>query len=624
VPKAKKNVEVPETDWVAPDSFPNLSDAKIIAIDLETRDPSIKTRGPGWARNEGEVVGIAVAVDGWSGYYPIAHEGGGNLDRKQVLRWFKAQMDANPDAKKLFHNAMYDLGWLRTVDINITDNVIDTMVAAPLINEDRWSYALNALGKDYLGEKKDEKLLYQAAEAFGFDPKGEMWRLPANFVGAYAEQDAALTLKLWHTLKVHLDKQDLWSIFELESSLTPMLVEMRARGVRVDLDRAEEQSKKLKAREIQIFSEIKRKYGAEPQIWANASLAEIFDNAELPYPRTEKTGAPSFQAAWLEAHDHELPKMIVEARKLNKARTTFIDKMILEHHTDGRIHAELHPLRSDEGGTVSGRFSYSNPNLQQVPARDPEIGKMIRSLFIPEEGCYWGAFDYSAQEPRITAHYAHRLGLQGAAEVVEAYNKDPNTDFHQMVADMAGITRKQAKSINLGLAYGMGQKTLANELDLTAEEASKLFAEYHMKVPFMRGLSSFCSRKAAQAGSIRTLLGRKCRFDKWEPSQFGSRKFYNSAEEAKLECVGAIRRAFTYKAMNRLIQGSAADMTKKAMQLLWKEGYLPHLQVHDELDFSVESKPDELRIQHIMEHCVDMSVPIVVDVETGPSWGEAK
>ena len=624
MPKAKKNVELPESDWIAPDSFPDLSKEKIIAIDLETRDPSLTVRGPGWARKEGEVVGIAVAVEGWSGYFPIAHEGGGNLDRKQVLRWFKNQMDGNPGAQKLFHNAMYDVGWLRTVDIHITDNIIDTMVAAPLINEDRWSYALNALGKDYLGEKKDEKLLIQAAEALGFNPKSEMWRLPANFVGTYAEQDAALTLKLWNTLKIHLEKQDLWQIFDLESSLTPMLVEMRARGVRVDLDRAEEYSKKLKARELEIFMKIKRDYGVEPQIWANASLAEIFDNAGLPYPRTEKTGAPSFQASWLEAHTHELPQLIVEARKLNKARTTFIEKMILEHHTDGRIHAELHPLRSDDGGTVSGRFSYSNPNLQQVPARDPEIGKMIRSLFIPEEGCYWGAFDYSAQEPRITAHYAHRLNLQGAAEVVEAYNKDPNTDFHQMVADMAGISRKQAKNINLGLAYGMGQKKLANELELTVEEASQLFAEYHAKVPFMRGLSTFCSRKAAQAGAIRTLLGRKCRFDKWEPSQFGSRKFYNSAEEAKLECVGAIRRAFTYKAMNRLIQGSAADMTKKAMQLLWKEGFLPHLQVHDELDFSVANKQDELQIQHIMEHCVDMAVPIVVDVETGPSWGEAK
>lgn len=620
----KQKVELPETDWIAPDSFPDLSKEKIIAIDLETRDPSLMTRGPGWARNEGEVIGIAVAVDGWSGYYPIAHEGGGNLDRKQVIRWFKTQMENNPSAKKLFHNAMYDVGWLRTLDIYITDNIIDTMVAAPLINEDRWSYALNALGKDYLGERKNEKMLEQAAQAMGFNPKSEMWRLPANYVGEYAEQDAALTLKLWHALKVHLEKEDLWSIFELESSLTPMLVEMRARGVRVDLDRAEEYSKKLKAREIQIISKIKKDYGVEPQLWANASLAEIFDNANLPYPRTEKTGAPSFQAAWLESHEHELPQLIVEARKINKARTTFIEKMILEHHTDGRIHAELHPLRSDDGGTVSGRFSYSNPNLQQVPARDPEIGKMIRSLFIPEEGCYWGAFDYSAQEPRLTAHYAHRLKLPGAAEVVEAYNKDPNTDFHQMVADMANIKRKEAKAINLGLAYGMGQKKLANELGLSNEEAQALFTEYHQQVPFMKGLSSFCSRKAAQAGAIRTLLGRRCRFSKWEPSQFGSRKFYNSAEEAKLECVGAIRRAFTYKAMNRLIQGSAADMTKKAMLLCYQEGYLPHLQIHDELDFSLADMKEQLRIQHIMEHCVEISVPLVVDVETGPSWGEAK
>lgn len=620
--KNREKLILPESSWLPPEIFPDLSQAEVIAIDLETRDPNLKERGPGWPRLDGEVAGIAVAVEGWKGYFPIAHEEGGNLDRKKVLSWLDTQLKNNPKAKKLFHNAQYDLGWLRSLDIYIKENIIDTMVAAPLINEDRWSYALNALGKDYLQEKKDETLLREAADAFGFNAKSEMWRLPAMFVGPYAEQDAALTLRLWSHLKGLLDKEDLWHIFDLESSITPMLVEMRARGVRVDLDRAEEASKNLKAREIEIFTKIKREYGAEPQIWANASLAGIFDEAKLPYPRTEK-GAPSFQQHWLETHEHELPRLIVEARKINKARTTFIEKMILQHNHEGRIHAELHPLRSDTGGTVSGRFSYSNPNLQQVPARDPELGKMIRSLFIPEEGCYWGAFDYSAQEPRITAHYAYMTKQQGAEEVVEKYNKDPNTDFHQTVADMAGITRKQAKAINLGLAYGMGVTKLSAELGMTLEEGKALFAEYHEKVPFMKGLSSRCSRVAGKQGRIRTLLGRKCRFDKWEPSQFGSRKFYQSYDEAHKVHGGAIRRAFTYKAMNRLIQGSAADMTKEAMRQLWDEGFLPHLQIHDELDFSVENKEQEDRIKEIMETCVELSVPSLVDVETGPSWGES-
>lgn len=618
----REKLVLPESSWLPPEIFPDLSSADVIAIDLETRDPNLKDRGPGWPRLDGEVAGIAVAVEGWKGYFPIAHEEGGNLDRKKVLGWLDNQLKANPNAKKLFHNAQYDLGWLRSLDIYIKDNIIDTMVAAPLINEDRWSYALNALGKDYLQEKKNEALLREAAEAFGFNAKSEMWRLPAMFVGPYAEQDASLTLRLWDHLKGLLDKEDLGHVFELESSITPLLVEMRSRGVRVDLDKAEDASKKLKAREIEIFAKIKKEYGAEPQIWANASLAGIFDKAKLPYPRTEK-GAPSFQQHWLETHQHELPRLIVEARKINKARTTFIEKMILQHNHEGRIHAELHPLRSDNGGTVSGRFSYSNPNLQQVPARDPELGKMIRSLFIPEEGCYWGAFDYSAQEPRITAHYAYMTKQQGAEEVVEKYNNDPDTDFHQTVADMAGITRKQAKAINLGLAYGMGVTKLSEELGMTPEEGKALFAEYHEKVPFMRGLSSRCSQVASRQGRIRTLLGRKCRFDKWEPSQFGSRKFYQSYDEAHKVHGGAIRRAFTYKAMNRLIQGSAADMTKEAMRQLWAEGYLPHLQIHDELDFSIENEEQEKRIKEIMETCVELSVPILVDVETGPSWGES-
>jgi DNA polymerase I-like protein with 3'-5' exonuclease and polymerase domains len=307
---------------------------------------------------------------------------------------------------------------------------------------------------------------------------------------------------------------------------------------------------------------------------------------------------------------------------MNKARTTFIDGMIMGNQVNGRIHAELHPLRSDNGGTVTGRFSYSNPNLQQVPARDPEIGTAIRSLFIPEEGCQWGAFDYSQQEPRIVVHYADMMGLRGAEEAVQAFQHE-DADFHQIVADMAGIERKQAKNINLGLFYSMGVTKLSESLGLTLEEGKELFAQYHDRVPFVKELSERAVQRASKQGSIRTLLGRRCRFDKWEPAQFGTRKIMDH-KTAYTEYGNAIKRAFTHKAMNKLIQGSAADMTKMAMKMLYDEGIVPHIQVHDELDFSVSSDAEISKIKDIMEHCVEMRVPIKVDIDLGPNWGEAK
>jgi len=609
----------PESDWSIPDIFPKFADNERIAIDLETYDPNLLVSGPGWATNKGHVVGVGVATKDWKGYFPIRHEGGGNLDEAVVLRWLQNTL-SHPEREVVFHNALYDVGWLRREGVEIKGKILDTIFAAPIIDENRYSYSLDALGKEYCGERKDESLLQDAALAWGINPKSEMYKLHSKYVGPYGEQDAALTLKLYDKLQEEIKEQNLETIYELECRLIPLLIEMRWRGVRVDEERAEQISKDLSIREQKLLVEIKRNYGEDVNLWANASLQKVFDKNKLPYPRTEK-GMASFQRQWLESHEHELPKMIVEARKLNKARTTFIEKMISEHAVNGRIHAEAHPLRNDAGGTVSGRFSYSNPNLQQVPARDPELGALIRSLFIPEEGCQWGLFDYSQQEPRLTVHYANEMKLIGAEDAVNAY-RDKNADFHQIVADMAKIPRKQAKNINLGLSYGMGKQKLIKELGLDELEAEGLLTQYHEKVPFIRGLQDQCARVAMDRGFIRTLAGRRCHFDLWEHRYDRSTPL--PYEEAKEKYGDNIKRSYTYKALNRLIQGSAADMTKLAMLDLWEEGIVPHVQVHDEVDISIEDKAQADKVARIMENCVKLSVPLVVDTELGTSWGDTE
>jgi DNA polymerase I-like protein with 3'-5' exonuclease and polymerase domains len=609
----------PTSDWSIPEIFPQFSETETIAVDLETYDPHLMTCGPGWATGRGYIVGVGIATEGWKGYFPIRHQGGGNLDEDIVLRWLRNTL-ASEKRDVIFHNALYDVGWLRREGVHVGGKILDTIVAAPLVNENRYSYSLDNLGEFYCNEKKDESLLQNAALSFGVNPKSEMYKLPSKFVGPYGEQDAALTLKLWQKLKIEVQEQGLEKILDMECRLIPLLLEMRWRGVRIDEQKADDVSKKLSIEEQKLQVEIKRKYGAEVNLWANASLEAIFEKNKIWFPRTAK-GMASFQKDWLEGHEHELPQLIVRARKLNKARTTFIDKMIKDHCFDGRIHAEAHAMRNDRGGTVSGRFSYSNPNLQQVPARDPEIGNLIRSLFIPEDGCQWGVFDYSQQEPRLTVHYADRMNLAGAKDAVVEYT-EKNADFHQIVADMANIPRKQAKTINLGLSYGMGKEKLIKELGIDDTEAEGLFQQYHNKVPFIRGLQDQCARVAMERGYIRTFAGRRCRFNLWEDRY--ERTLPLPYEEAQEKYGDNLKRSYTYKALNRLIQGSAADMTKLAMLGLWEEGIVPHLQVHDEVDISVENTEQADKIAEIMETCVELAVPLLVDKELGSSWGETK
>ncbi len=609
----------PKSDWSVPDVFPQFSETETIAIDLETYDPHLMTCGPGWATSRGHVVGIGIATKDWQGYFPIRHLGGGNLDEGLVIRWLTNTL-ASEKRDVVFHNSLYDVGWLKREGVEVKGRILDTIVAAPLVNENRYSYSLDNLGEFYCDEKKDESLLQDAALSFGVNPKSEMYKLHSKYVGPYGEQDAALTLKLWDKLKVEIAEQNLEQILDMECRLIPLLLEMRWRGVRVDEEKADTISKQLSMQEQKILVEIKRQYGAEVNLWANASLQAIFEKNKIWYPRTAK-GMASFQKEWLEGHEHELPQLIVKARKLNKARTTFIDKMIKDHCFNGRIHAEAHAMRNDRGGTVSGRFSYSNPNLQQVPARDPEIGNLIRSLFIPEEGCQWGVFDYSQQEPRLTVHYADQMNLNGAKNAVSQY-RDDNADFHQIVADMAKIPRKQAKTINLGLSYGMGKEKLINELGIDDIEAEKLFQQYHANVPFIRALQDQCARVAMDRGYIKTFAGRRCRFDLWE-SRY-ERTLPLPLEEAREKYGDNLKRSYTYKALNRLIQGSAADMTKLAMLGLWEEGIVPHLQVHDEVDISIENTEQANTVANIMENCVQLAVPLLVDMELGSSWGETK
>jgi len=610
---------VPETEWVMPEELKDLRGHKEIAVDLETYDPYLTELGSGNVIKNGKIVGVAVAVEGWSGYYPFGHHLGGNMDEKLVLNWLQDLF--KQDATFIFHNAIYDVCWLRSYGIEIKGRIVDTMIAASLVNENRLSYRLDTLAKEYCGLGKDEKVLNEAAKEYGINPKKDLWKLPSMFVGQYAERDAEATLKLWQRMKIELENEQAWDVFNLETKLFPCLVDMRFKGVRVDLEKAEKIKNKLVEEEKKLLLKINKLTGVNVELWAAASIAKAFDVLKLPYDKTEKTGAPSFTRNFLANHPHELAQSIANAREINKAHTTFIDT-ITKHSFKGRIHAEINQIRSDDGGTVTGRFSMSNPNLQQIPVRHKELGPLIRSIFIPEENCKWGVFDYSQQEPRILVHYAILQNLEGVDEIAKAYESG-EADFHASVAKMAGIERSQAKTINLGLMYGMGKNKLMAELGLMKDDAEKLIRQYHTKAPFVKKSMDNTTRKAERDGRIRTLGGRICRFDLWQPIEFGVNTPL-PLEQAKKKYGDFLKRAFTYKALNKLIQGSAADMTKKSMVALYENGIIPHMQIHDEVDISVDSEETKNKIIEIMENAVKLKIPNKVDCELGDNWGDIK
>jgi DNA polymerase I-like protein with 3'-5' exonuclease and polymerase domains len=610
-------------EWVRP-SFPDETQIKQVAIDLETYDPEIKNLGGGWATGKGYVVGVAISIEGFDGYFPVRHARGGNFPEEEVKNWLRKLFKHDPIV--ICHNASYDIGWLRRwgVECNVS-KIYDTLIAAPLVDENRFSYSLDNLAKDYLNERKQGNILVDFGKEHGFKAIENMHMVPVEYVGVYAEQDTRLTLKLWEFLRVEIQKQGLTDVFNLETDLLRLLIEMRWKGVRVDLDKAEKTKKFFKAEEEKIYTKITKETGIkidESDIYTAASLQKVFDQLGEKYERTQINNQAKISNEAMRESKNPLIQSLSVAREYNKAHTTFIDS-ILKHQVDGRIHAEINQLKGEYGGTVTGRLSMNNPNLQQVPARNEAIGPKIRSLFLPEEGHKWASLDYSQQEPRLLVHYAKKHGLEGADTLIKFFHE--GKDFHQVTADMAGISRKEAKTIGLGLMYGMGIAKLAASLDISPEQARALKDKYNDNVHFLNNIIIKATRYTEQNGYITTLLGRRCRFELYENKDFSDKRMMSKENALKTWGWNEIKRAGTYRALNRLIQGSAADQTKKAMVNLWKDvGVIPMIQIHDELNVSVANETQVKEIKEIMESAVELHVPVKCDAEIGDNWGEIK
>ena len=645
----------------------DLKGIDTVAVDIETYDPNLKTKGLGAIRNDGFICGIAVATGKDTAYFPLRHSDT-DIDPARIDKIWEVlnkKIFQNENITKIFHNAMYDVCWIRAVTgKKMKGRIVDTMIAASVIDENRFKYSLDALSKDYLDESKYKYDLQQKTLEWSGgtvkDPMTNMHKLPAYIVKDYAKQDVDLTYKLWNLFNKKIDevlytKEDgdqktCRKIFELETKLFLCLVDMKFKGVKIDTAQAILFGRHLKKRRDQIVKAIENKTGIRVDIWAASSIKNLLEHQKITdYKETPKSKMPQLPKDYLKTHKNKCLRMIAKAREYDKAVNTFIEGLLSYVH-EGRIHADINQIRSDAGGTVTGRFSMSNPNLQQIPSKG-FIGAKMRELFVPEDGCKWGSFDYSQQEPRIVVHYAIKIGLPGTENLQEEFDKD-DADFHQIVADMANISRKQAKTINLGLFYGMGKIKLQKELGLDQVEAKNLFNDYHNRVPFVRRLSQELIDFSKKNKLLFTLYDRFCRFDKWETTnkewnpetnRFNQVTLYtekDAREAFKAEILDKFKEkkidpnymdwferyytpAFTYKALNRLIQGSAADMTKKAMVDLYEKGIVPHIQIHDELCFSTTDHEAEL-IKETMEQTILLEVKNKVDYESGPNWGTMK
>ena len=621
---------IPDTGWLPPTNFPDLSSARRIAIDLETRDDDLLVSGPG-VRRGGYIVGVAVGTDdGFRGYYPIAHEVGKeyNFAPDAVFSWLRTELGRSHQAK-VGANLLYDLDYLAEAGVSVAGRLLDVQIAEPLIDENRLSYSLEALSRHYLGESKvDEELYRWAALSYGGDASrrqqgGNIWRCPAQLVGPYAEGDVDLPLRILEKQELVLGQQGLEQVFDVETRLIPLLLAMRRRGVRVDLDRAQHTYEELDRRVAAITREI-----GGMDIYSRDDLVRYCDKHRIEFPRTE-AGNPSFTSAWLEASPSPELQKIVLARKFTKIRDTFIKGYILDKHIDGRLHCEFNQLRSDSSGAVSGRFSSSNPNLQNIPSRDPELGPLMRSMFIADnEDEDWVRFDQSQIEFRLLCHYG--MG-RGAEEVRQQFRDDPKVDFHTMTAEMCGIDRKPAKNINFGLVYGMSDKTMAANLGRPLEDVAPIFQAYHARLPFVRETYNKLQSAASSRGYVRTLLGRRRRFEQYESKSWGDQRLFASLDEAEAAVgVGRARRSGTQKALNSLLQGGAADQIKQAMVDIWESGIcaevgVPELTVHDELDFSMPKGARHLHteIARMMQDAIPLRLPVITDFGYGRNWSDA-
>ena len=657
---------IADTNWKPPQYFPDLSNADVISFDTETKEDDW-SHGPGWARGKSSLVGFSVAAirgqERGKWYFPIRHAVASdwNINPDNAINWLRTTLET-PRIPKVGANLLYDVGTLTTENIYVQGQLIDVQFAEALIDEEG-DTNLDWLAHKYLGENKETSELYawidRAYRPKKSERRGEIWRSPPQLVGPYGEADADLPLRIFERQWPILCAEGTTDLFHMECRLIRLLVRMRMQGVRVDMSYAEELYVDLGKQIEELYTKLRWETGLlVTSVNAKDQLAAVFDHVGIKYPRTAPSrgypnGQPSFRKEFLLSIEHPVAELINTIRAYEKLRGTFVKSYLLESSVNGRVHCQFHPLRSDDGGAKTGRFSSSDPNLQNIPIRENKwekkgegAGKKIRKAFLKESGHFkWRKADYSQIEYRMLAHFA--VG-PGSDALRQSYIDDPKTDYHDKVyydvcplmgwdpndEEYKTIRRRPIKNTNFGLLYGQGQGKLARTMGMSTSDAKTFFQSYHAGAPYVKSTMEACSYEAQTFGFVTTILGRRTRFNLWEPvnNRGNDRQEPLPYEFASRKWGFAIQRAYDYRATNYKFQGSAADIIKSAMDQANQAGVfeytgIPLLQVHDELDNSVPDDSPQTReayaeLDRIMENAIPwMRVPVRVDSKMGENWG---
>lgn len=666
---------LPATSWEVPTSLPDWRNHKFIALDIENKDDGLKAKhGSSWPMRGGHISGITLACEAGAQYAPVRHPETNNLDIDVVRRWIVDHGRAG--CHFITHHGSHDWGWLRKDwEIDCSGfKLDDTEAAAALVDENRLNYQLDQLCRWRGVPGKDEEMLRAAARELGFgNPKEDMWQMPAKYVGPYAEQDGTSTLALFHSLWSEIEQEELVEAYQLEMDLMPCILEMRLRGVRVNMAGAEAGYVKWIKERDKHLAEISRTVGGTVDMKAlgsNQWLMRTFKDQglgdDLLIHQTEtwlqmknderqaycdryagrtldgqqdlraEFGMPSFSAVWMRKHKSKLVQLIDRAGVLDNMANKFIRGYILDHAHNGRIHATINQFRGSEDdvgaqGTRSHRFSYANPPLQQMPSRDEDLAPEIRGYFLPDEGAMWASHDYKQQEYKLIVDFAAILGCTGAEAAVERYVNDPNTDFHDYVAGITGLPRRSAKDCNFAKAFGAGKPKFAVMIGQPLEVAGPIMDQYDEELPFVKELMSRVQNLAQERGYIRLIDLARRHFDRWEPAWRAPNEPYDPKQDFPRPLAEArarwgnrrLKRYAVHKAGNALIQGSAARQTKRAMLAMWRDGFTPLLQMHDELNNNVTTVEECRRIADHMSSAYVSQIPFTVDAEIGENWGIA-
>lgn len=605
-----------------------------VAVDVETF-------GLNWWQPDQGIYGVAISYpDGTDVYFDIRRQPEG-------LAWLRKQRPK----KVVNHNMKFDLHMLWSVGVKWDPSVCEcTMVRASLIDEHLKSYSLDNLAKKYLKASKVDDIYEKLAEKFGGPVNRKtqiknLHRADPQLVAKYAKTDTRLAMRLWEWQEDEIKRQGLRSIVDFEQRLFPAVFDMERRGVRVDVAKAVESSGKLTVEIERTRKQLNEEAGFNCNPNPSGDIHKLFkptqrkdgvwvacDGTELP---STPAGKASINTEALRNMKHPAAAMIVKIRKWLRCRDTFLKGHVLGHQYEGILHPNINQVKGDMGGTGTGRFSYTQPALQQIPARDKDIAAIMRPIFIPDEGALWGCWDYEQFEFRMFSHYVDDPGI------IKMYRDNPKVDYHQMVADLTGLPRNapvsggpNAKQLNLSMIYDMGEASIARTLDLPLDdelhtftgkdgkqvsyykagpEAKRIIEQYHAAIPGVRALYDKVKSVGKMRGYVRSIAGRHMRY----PNGYGLNK-----------------------AKAILCQGSSADCMKQKIVEIYDyfQSEEPecrmYLSVHDEINLGIPKHHPRLLkvirdVRNILEtfdgkRCpIALKVPIKTDFGIGYNWAEA-